>query len=350
MGGRAATAGVTAALSDVAREAKVSPATASRALNPTSTHPMREATKERVLAAAAGLGYQPNLVARGLRKQHLPMMAVVVHDITDAYFAEIVKGATMAAARAGYLTIVCSSDRDPQAELDYVGTLSKLSVAAVLFAGGGLDDEQYQRTVRQHQRTIQSYGGVVVALAPRAEKWPAEVVDNRGGAAMAVRHLADLGHRSIVHVAGPSLIRTSREREQGYREAMAALGLEPLVIPGDFRQTSGAGAVRRLLDENSPFTALFLGNDVMALGAISELQQRGLRVPRDISIVGFDDIPGLDYGSPGLTTVRAPMALLGAAGVSRALKLMAGGHDDHGVRVHSVDLVIRGSTAPARER
>src|SRR5436190_12598443 len=174
-----------AALADVARLAGVSAATASRALAARRTHPVAEATRRRVEAAAAQLGYRPNPLARGLRARRMSTIGVMVHDVRDGYFAEIVRGATSEASRAGFLTMVCSSDRDPETELRYVDTLIDHRVAALLFAGGGLRDRAYQEAIADRAAGLASYGAAVVSLAPRVERWPSEVTDDRGGARLA---------------------------------------------------------------------------------------------------------------------------------------------------------------------
>ena len=331
-------------LSDVARRARVSSTTASRVLNPDSQHPVKEATRRRVVRVAASLGYRPNPMARALRTQRQPTIAILVHDVTDLYFAEIVRGATIAASRSGFLTIVCSSSRDPDTELQYLEMLSLSRVAGVIFAGGGLEDEAYQRAVRVHASNIRGYGGVLVALAPRADRWPSELCDNEGGARLATEHLLELGHRDIALISGPTKLRTSHERERGYRSTLAKQGLAPRVAVGEFTRQGGARAMAELLAKPG-FTAVFVANDAMALGALSELRRRGVTVPGQMSLVGFDDVPGLDYLHPALTTIRVPMAELGAAGAARTLALLSGVDDGPRVRIHPVELVIRESTA-----
>jgi LacI family transcriptional regulator len=331
-------------LSDVARRAKVSSTTASRVLNPDSQHPVKDATRQRVIRVAASLGYRPNPMARALRTRQQPTIAILVHDVTDLYFAEIVRGATIAASRSGFLTIVCSSSRDPDTELQYLEMLSRSRVAGVIFAGGGLEDEAYKRAVRVHAANIRSYGGVLVALAPRADRWPSELSDNEGGARLATEHLLELGHREIALISGPIKLRTSYEREQGYRAALTKHGLKPQVAVGEFTRQGGARAMAELLAKPG-FTAVFVANDAMALGALSELRRRGITVPSQMSLVGFDDVPGLDYLHPALTTIRVPMAELGASGTARALALLSGTDKGPRVRMHSVELVIRESTA-----
>lgn len=331
-------------LADVAREARVSLTTASRSLNPQATHPVREETRLRVLEAAARLDYRPNLMARGLRDRRLPTIAVIVHEIADPYFAEIVRGAAEEASRHGFLTFVCSSQRDPQVELRYVEMLRLARVAAVLFAAGGLEDATYKRDIRRQVDAIRQYGGAVVALAPRSERWPTEVTDNVGGARLATEHLCQLGHRRIAFIAGPEKVRTSGEREAGYLQAMEAAGLEPLIERGDFTTGSGGQGVARLLEAGAEFTAIFVASDTMAVSALAELARRGIAVPGRVSVVGFGDMPGWEFFHPALTTVRIGLAEIGAAGVRRALEQLSGRNGQPRVHVHPVDLVVREST------
>lgn len=333
----------------MARAAGVSLTTASRALNPDGDHPVRVDTRQRVLDVAARMEYRPNLMARGLRHRRLPTIAVIVHDLTDPYFAEIVRGAAQEASQHGFLTFVCSSGRDPAMELRYVEMLRRSRVAAVLFAAGGLEEDSYKRAIRREVEGIRQYGGAVVALAPRSERWPTEVTDNCGGARLATRHLLELGHERIAFIAGPTTVRTSAEREAGYLEAMAEAGLEPLVERGDFTMRSGAVATAKLLERGAQFSAIFVSSDTMAVSCLAELARRGLRVPQDISVVGFGDMPGWEFWHPSLTTVRIGLAEIGAAGTRRALELLAGRDRRPRVRVHPVSLVIRETTRRARE-
>lgn len=332
-------------LSDVAQHANVSLATASRALNPDSDHSVNAGTRARVLAAATRLSYRPNPMARALRTRRVPTIAIVVHDVSDPYFAEIVRGATGAASAKGFLTVVCSSDRDPATELRYVEMLCLSRVSGVIFAGGGLEEANYRRTMRGYARSIADYGGAIVALAPRAEQWPAELPDNRNGARMVTEHLLTLGHTAITMISGPTTLRTSRERELGYAHAMKVAGAKPSIVAADLTRAGGAVAMASLLADRPP-TAVFVASDVMALGTLAELHRQGISAPGDISVAGFDDIPGLEFIHPNLTTVRVPMAVLGAAGVSRLLGELGGEKQLTRVRVHPVELVIRESTGP----
>jgi LacI family transcriptional regulator len=332
-------------LSDVARHASVSLTTASRALDPDNAHPVNARTRARVQAAAVRLSYRPNPMARALRTRRVPTIAIVVHDVSDPYFAEVVKGATSAASARGFLTVVCSSNRDPVTELRYVEMLCFSRASGVIFAGGGLEEARYRRAMAEYSRSISAYGGAIVALAPRAERWPAELADNRVGARLATEHLLGLGHLEIAMIGGPATIRTSRERELGYADAMKRAGRKPRIVAADFTTAGGALAMAGLLAERL-VTAVFVASDTMALGALAELRMQEVRVPEDFSVAGFDDIPGLEFIHPNLTTVRVPMAELGAAGVERLLHELDGDSKGARVRLHPVELVVRESTGP----
>jgi len=336
-----------AVLSDVARQARVSLTTASRALDPTNDHPVNARTRARVQAAAERLSYKPNPMARALRTRRVPTIAIVVHDVSDPYFAEVVKGATRAASAKGFLTVVCSSDRDPATELRYLEMLCLSRVSGVIFAGGGLEEPHYRRAMSGFAQDIAGYGGAIVALQPRAERWPSEVPDNRTGARMATEPLLELGHVGVAMISGPATLRTSLEREHGYTDAIHKAGLKPRIEAADFTAEGAARAITCLLDDRS-VTAVFVATDSMALGALAELRRLGARVPDEISIVGFDDIPGLEFIHPTLTTVRVPMQELGAAGVARLLNELDGVPGGTRVRLHPVELVVRESTGPRK--
>jgi LacI family transcriptional regulator len=298
------------------------------------------------MEAAARLDYRPNPIAQALRDRRLQTVAVIVHDILDPYFAEIVRGAAEEAAAHGYLTFVCSSQRNPAMESRYVGMLRRSRVAAVLFAAGELADRRARLEIAEHVRAIRRYGGAVVALAPREEKWATEVTDNVWGSRMATEHLIELGHRRIGFIAGPERVRTSRERENGYLEAMAEAGLDPVVERGDFTMGSGAAAVARLLERGAALTAIAVASDTMAVSVLAELARQRFSVPEDMSVVGFGDMPGWEFVHPALTTVRVDLAGIGAAGVRRALAQIEGSDRPPRVHVHPVTLVLRESTAP----
>ncbi len=194
-----------ASITEVARLAGVSIATASRVVS-AADYPVSAATRARVLEAARTLDYVPNELARGLLKRQIPVVGVIVHDITDPYFAEIVRGVEDAASKAGYLVITCSSERKAEREASYVRLLRSMRTAAVIFAGSGLDDPALNEELPRHVAGMRAYGAAVVHLSPHALGEPDVSVDNLGGIAAMVGALVSLGHSAIAFLAGPSTL------------------------------------------------------------------------------------------------------------------------------------------------
>jgi LacI family transcriptional regulator len=339
-------------LAQVASLSGVSLTTASRVLNPDNEHPVSDAVRARVLAAAEKLHYSSNALARGLKTRRTQTVGLIAHDLGNPYFNEFARGVADVADEAGFLTVMCNTNHDAEAELRYLQLLQEHRVAGVIFIAGGFEERRYREEVRRRVDAILGYGGHLIALGPRADRLPAEVADNRGGARQGAEHLLGLGHERIAFVAGTVGLRTASERLAGFRDALEAAGVpfdERLVVSGSFSEPGGAEAMRLLLDSGAEFTAVFASNDAMALGCLQELSRRGLRPPRELSLLGFDDIPVARSLNPALTTVAVPMREIGAAGMRRLLALLAGDGDAAGGRrtnVHSTELIVRGSTGP----
>jgi len=337
-----------ASITEVARLAGVSTATASRVVS-AADYPVSAATRERVLEAARTLDYVPNALARGRLRSRVPVVAVIVHDITDPYFAEVVRGVEDGAASAGYLVITCSSDRDAERERSYVRLLRSIRAAAVVFAGSGLDAPIQNEEMDRHLAAMQADGAAVVHLSPYARGRPDVGIDNQAGIAAMVGALVALGHRRIAFLAGPTSLYVARERLAGYRRGLAEAGLafdERLVVSGTFDAAGGALAVDTLLAAGLPFSAVCCANDLLALGALRRLAERGIGVPGDVSVAGFDDIPTAALTAPSLSTVRLPLRELGRRGFEHADRRLAG--DDPPGRVLPTEVVLRNSTAAPR--
>jgi LacI family transcriptional regulator len=333
---------------DVARLAGVSAATASRVLSG-SSHAVSQATRERVLAAAESLDFVPNALARGLLKSRVPIVGVIVHDVTDPYFSEIVRGVEDAAEGSGFLVITCSSDRVSEREESYVRLLRGMRAAVVIFAGSGIRDSSMETTVARHLDAMQRYGAAVVNLSPSSRGTPFVGFDNVEGMAAIVQSLARMGHRRIGYLSGPDRLYVSAERERGYRQALAAEGLEvrsSLIVSTSFDGPGGADGVERLLAEVPDVTAVVCANDLQALGALERLAQLGISVPSELSVAGFDDIPAAARTSPPLSTVKVPLRSLGAAGFRLAEKILDGRRPHR--QLMPFEVVLRGSTAPPR--
>ena len=294
-----------ASITEVARLAGVSVATASRVVSE-ADYPVSPATRERVLEAARTLDYVPNELARGMLGRRVPVVGVIVHDITDPYFAEVVRGVEDAAADSGYLVITCSSERDADRERSYVRLLRGMRAAAVVFAGSGLDDPVGNEEMDRHVEAMRAEGAAVVHLSPHARGGPDVGVDNAAGIASMIAALAGLGHRHIAFLAGPRALFVARERLDGYRRGLAEAGLpvdERLVVHTSFDREGGALGVDTLLAGEAPFTAVVCANDLLALGALARvgvdrerdraLGQQPLEVP---AVGGLVELP---VGVPG---------------------------------------------------
>jgi LacI family transcriptional regulator len=273
-----------ASITEVARLAGVSTATASRVIGAVD-YPVSPELRQRVLDAASALDYVPNALARGLLKQQIAVVGVIVHDITDPYFSEVVRGVEDAATPDGYLVIACSSDRSPERETSYVRLLRSMQAAAVIFAGSGVDDPAQNEELARNLDGLRANGAATVHLSPHAFGRPEVGVDNVGGVASLVVALAELGHRRIAFLAGPSRLFVAQDRLAGYRQGLAAAGLEVddrLVVETTFDRQGGSIGVATLLDAGLAFTAICCANDLLALGALEELARRGIRVPDDV--------------------------------------------------------------------
>jgi LacI family transcriptional regulator len=334
-----------ASITEVARLAGVSIATVSRVVS-AADYAVSPATRERVLDAARALDYVPNALARGLHTSRVPVIGVIVHDITDPYFSEVVRGVEDGATDGGYLVITCSSERDARRESSYVRLLRSMRAAAVVFAGSGLDDPVLNEELPRHVRAMRAYGAAVVHLSPHELGRPEVGVDNAAGIASMVEALTALGHRRIAFLAGPRSLYVARARLDGYRRGLATAGLvvdERLVLDTTFDQDGGADGVDRLLDGEAPFSAVCCANDLVALGALRRLAERGIDVPGEVSVAGFDDIGLAAMAAPGLSTVRLPLRELGRRGFEHAAQVLAGGRPRP--ELLPTTMILRGSTA-----
>ncbi len=325
---------------DVARRAGVGVATVSRVLNGTGY--VKAETRERVLAAAAELGYVPSQLARGLVRRLSGTVGLVVPDITNPFFPLITRGVEDAASEAEYTVFLCNSDNDPALEANDVQKLRERRVDGVIFVGTTERRELVDRLLAD--------GIPVVVMDRQLDHTEVDtvLVDNLAGARAACRHLIELGHRRIAHAAGHQSTRTGQDRCQGYRVALEEAGLayDPAcVVWGDFTYESGYRAGQVLLGRSPRPTAVFAGNDLIALGVIRAAEEAGLAVPDDLSVVGFDDIQMAALVRPGLTTVRQPAREMGRMAMVMLLERIRGEAAGPGRRqVYRPELIVRGTT------
>jgi DNA-binding LacI/PurR family transcriptional regulator len=327
-------------IQDVAKRAETSIATVSRVMN-NSSHKVSRKTRERVLKAVEELDYQPNVLARGLQTKVTQTIGVLIPDISNPYYAEIVRGIQEAADISGHSITLQHTDRSHDRIINDINLLRSKMVDGIIFSGGIIHRHETLSALKELRRRV-------VVIGRHEVNFPAVRVDNIEGSSLALQHLLDLGHRRIGYIGGPPESTTAADRLTGYKSALAQNGLEyqtALVEQGNLTPDSGHGAAKRLLQAAQKPTAIFAANDLMALGAISAARELGLKVPWDLSVVGFDDLPLNPYFEPPLTTVAIPMRGLG----QEAMKMLVNLVNDNKInRMKWLDtgLVVRRSTAP----
>ncbi len=335
-------------LADVARAAKVHPGTASRALSPDHRGQVSPDTVARVVRAAERLGYVPNAQARALRTSRSHLVGIVVPDITNPLFPPIVRGAEHVLTAAGYTVLLTDTDNDRERERRQIETLLGRGVDGFIIATAQWEDPLL---------TDLASAGVPVVLANRSTaggRWPYVGGDEQSGVRLSVQHLVGLGHRSIVHLAGPQSVSTGRDRARAFRAAAKEFGLTTaearVSTCQHYSEEQGEIAMRRALAApGRRVTAVVAGNDLIALGALDALTAAGLDCPDDVSVVGFNDMPFVDRFQPPLTTVRLPLQRMGDLAADLLItELDSDSKQDAPTRaLLGVDLVIRGSTGPA---
>jgi LacI family transcriptional regulator len=330
---------------DVAREAGVSYSTVSRVIN-NGDHVKLE-KRERVLKAMAKLGFSVNQQARSLRGGRSNTIGLLVRDLGTGYVGELVRGIDAVLDEAGYDLMLHTTHRSKTKEAAYVATLTR-GLADGLLLILPRDPEAYIESLR-----IRRFPFVLIDHQGIDNKGPAVGATNRQGSLDATRHLIHQGHRRIGFVTGHPELGCSQDRLAGYTTALTEAGLaidSSLIREGDFHQPRGYSAASELLALPDPPTAIFAANDVSAFGVMEAVRDQGKRIPNDISIVGFDDIPQAGQVHPPLTTVRQPLEAMGCTAARMLLELLA----DPGRRPERVELptelIVRDSTAPPKDR
>ncbi|MER6141115.1 LacI family DNA-binding transcriptional regulator [Streptomyces sparsogenes] len=346
-------------LADVAARARVSAATVSRVLS--GNYPVAESTRARVLRAVDELEYVVNGPASALAAATSDLVGVLVNDIADPFFGIIAgavqseMGAPAAGAEPGRggekLAVICNTGGSPERELTYLTLLQRQRAAAVVLTGGAVEHPDHMAAVAAKASRLAASGTrVVLCGRPPIEDAVTLTFDNRGGARRLTEHLLTLGHRRIGYVAGPAERTTTRDRLDGHRAALSAAGLEEgadrLTVHGLYDRSSGYDATLELLRRDDSLTAVVAANDTIALGVCAALRDQGLRIPEDVSVAGFDDLPFSADAVPALTTVRLPLHEAGA----RAGRLALGREPQPpgGVAMVRSELMARASTAPPR--
>ena len=320
------------------------PATVSRALNPRTAHLVNPHTVARVREAAESLDYIPNPLASGLRTSRSHTVGVVIPDLTNPLFSGMVRGVQDTLSRSGYTPLLVNTDNDIETESTVFASLRARRVDGLIVATAR----------REHPLLATTAAALPIVLVNRVTEsvpLPSVSTDEHHGVRLAVDHLVALGHREIVHLSGPTWSSTGHERAQAFQKVMRAHGLSAsrrTVTVASWSVEAARDAAQSVLNSGTT-TAIVAGNDQLALGTIAAARHMGIRCPRDLSIVGYNDMPFMDLVDPPLTTVRVPVGDIGSEAARLLLSLL---RDEAPSPVKHVrltpELIIRGSTAAPR--
>jgi LacI family transcriptional regulator len=330
---------------DVAKRAGVAPITVSRCVN--NSGYCSPETRTRIDAAIAELGFVPNRLASGLRSKRTHTLALVLTDITNPFFTTIARGVEDAASKAGYTVIFCNTDEAVAKEQMYLKMLLEKRVDGILLVPAVIGIDSVNIAKKQ--------GVPIVVIDRRLPEAQTDVVrcDSEKGAYDLTNLLISLGHRDIVILNGPRGVSTAEDRLSGYRRALAEAGIiinEDNEFFGAFTQSSGFDMARQALQKNNKITAVFAANNVITFGAIKAFQDMGVRVPEDIAVVGFDDLPASLVMFPFLTVAAQPAYEMGRKAMEILLKRLDGELSTQFQEVVlPADIVIRQSSGGARE-
>jgi LacI family transcriptional regulator len=323
-----------ATIRDVARLAEVSVASASRALNGLDS--VADDTREKVLKAAKLLRYVPHGGARSLSTRRTETVGLILPDLYGEFFSELIRGVDLAARERGLHLLVSSSHGDAR-ETAQVMQSMRGRVDGLLVMSSHVDATLLAESLDPDLPLV--FLNTRVGGARR----PAFQVDSRSGALDVVRHLVATGRRRIAHVAGPADNEDARARLRGYEDALEP-GMRPVVIQGDFSEESGRRAAHALVTGSKPADAIFAANDSMAVGCLLALRETGLRVPQDVALAGFDDVPLARLVEPALTTARVDIADVGRRALGRLAESLESGVLDGAAETVRPTLVVRRST------
>ena len=326
------------------------PSTVARVLHADPRQRVSAELRERIMALAREYDYRPNSVARSLRTKRTAVFGVLIPDIANPFFASVLRGMEDAVAERDYSLILTNTDDLPAREAHGMAMLRDRQVDGLLLATARLHDTAIEQLTRD------STPFVLVNRHTDPITPNAVVPDDYAGATAAIEHLLELGHRRIAHIAGADDASTGFLRRQAYRDTLrrhhadTSDDQEALLAVGSFREEGGYRAMRELLALDPPPTAVFAVNDLAALGAIHAIAEAGLRVPDDISVVGFNDLFHASHMTPSLTTMQAPHRAMGARAAERLLAMVVDGVAPEAPLLMPVTLIVRQSTGPAPRR
>lgn len=335
-----------ATIRDVARLAKVSTATVSHVIN--GTHYVSPELERRVSQAIEMLEYRPNRLAKALSSRSLPLLALVVPDISNPYWSSVTRSIQSVTDQHGYSVIVCSTDGVLEREVRFLQTLSGW-VSGLLIHPYHITHEHVSRFMSKDFPVV--ILGDFIAKIPLPDSWDRVQGSNCEGAVIATNHLLELGHRRIAFIQGTHETSSSIRRLEGYQLALQQAGIavdEELILYGNYTQDGGRKAMQQLLALDRPPSAVFCANDLSAFGALQAAHQAKVEIPSSLSVVGFDDIDQASYSDPPLTTIRQSPASLGEIGAAKLIERLEEGRTEPVNLSLDISLVVRASTAPYR--
>ena len=327
---------------EIAEAIGVHPSTVSRALDPRKRHLVADDVAQRIVSKAHSLGYRPNHLAASLRRGRSNLIGVLLPDITNTVFAPILGGIADILSKDGHAPIVADAGNDASQQIAFVDRLLSQRIDGLILATVSRDDALVGYCLDH---------GLPVVLVNRSEasdRVPSVVSDDEKGMALAVDHLVAIGHRAIAHIAGPSSTSTGLLRREGFLKAMSRHGLKGLVQEASlYSRGAGDDATAALLGLQPDISAIVAANDLLALGALNTARREGRNCPKDISIVGHNDMPLMDVVSPPLTTIRIEHREMGRKAAELLIENIEGGAGAPRQIVLTPELVVRQSTSPA---
>lgn len=328
-------------IGDVARRAGVSVSTAGRALSGNGY--AKQETRQRVLTAAEELGYVPNYIARSLRSRSTKMVGLLIADVENSFYSVIAKNVESVLKETGNHVVLCNHNDDPKEEGEYLTLLESMDVDGLIITPTPQN--------RRHLERLQNKGMVIVQIDRRVRglRSDAILVDNQRVAAEAVTHLIECGHTRIGMLTGPARVTTANERLVGYQQALTEHGVAfrpELVRAGSFRRDHAVQDALELIMADPRPTALFGANNILAEACVQALAERRLRVPDDMSLLAFDDMPWMTLMTPHVTTVRQPIADMARSAADLLRRRLSGAGDNPTTVVFDAEFVIRDSVRP----
>jgi LacI family transcriptional regulator len=324
---------------EVAEHAGVSVTTVSHVIN--NTRPVNPQTRIRVEEAMQTLGYQPNVLARSLRRGVTHTIGIILPDNANPYFAEVVRGIEDTSFAQGYSVVLCNSDNNLQKEYHYTNVLVEKQVDGIIFVAAGLSAENIYALQTRRVPLV-----LVDRNVPNVQV-DNVLADNQLGGWLATHHLIELNHRTIACISGPRGVLVSSKRIQGYRQALQSADLEfapDCIVIGDFQYQSGYMGAKQLFKQRPSLTAIFACNDLMAIGAYRFAHEHHLHIPEQLSIVGFDDVHLAAYTNPPLTTIHQSKHEMGSRAATLLIERIANQDLEPRQEILETQLVIRGST------